>query len=105
MAVPNWECLLEAAIVAWLPWDVGRGRRDRNVDVFGGVRACACREWTLLKQTPENRHSDTNTNTDDGSRDFVLDLDDDIENFRQKINRLTGFLLVLQIKTSDYNFT
>lgn len=61
MAVPDWECLLEAAIVAWLPWDVGRGRRDRNVDVFRGVRACACREWTLCqKRLPK---TDFNTST------------------------------------------
>lgn len=59
MAVPDWECLLETTIVAWLPWDVGRGRRDQNVDVFGGVRACACREGTLC----QNRLLKTNAPT------------------------------------------
>lgn len=63
-----------------------RSSRPKRGCFWGREGLCLQGVNTVLKQTPENRHSDTNTNTDDGLRDFVLDLLDDTENFRQKIN-------------------
>lgn len=93
MAVPDWECLLEAAVIAWLPWDVGRGRRDRNVDVFGGVRACACGERTRCQnRLLKNRHTDTDTDDSYERPDFI-DLDDNTVNLCS--DRLSRFLTSL----------
>ena len=48
MAVPDWECLLEASVVADLPGHVGPGGGGCHVDAGGGVGACACtkrKQW------------------------------------------------------------
>lgn len=56
MAVPDWECLLKAAVVTGNPRDVGRVRRGRNTDIGGGVWACAYRgkEVCITQTHPKN---------------------------------------------------
>ncbi len=56
MAVPDWECLLEASIIARLPGHICPGGGCHHMDIGGGVGACACsveKQWEecCLKHT------------------------------------------------------